>query len=198
MIKKLITVAASAGLLLASVTPIFAAGRISISNTGQGSNLDTRIDRVKTHVLGLANTYTLTHSVTANQNTGANLADNNTGDGLAAAGNVTGNHTSQVEANTVNVDIDASDNVTTDGTDEITVNTTGQDSTANAVVDSSKTVTVSVSNSGTVSNIFSSTANTGSNSASNNTGNGTAVGGEASVYTMITTKLNSVMYKVKM
>lgn len=197
MVKKILTGALGLGMVLSTVAPAFAA-RVSVFNTGQGSIVDARVDRVKTLLLDLTNDYDLNHSVTANQTTGGNEADNNTGSGLSAAGNVTGNHTSQVEANTTNVDIDASDNETCNCVDEVTVNTTGQDSTVNAVVDSSKTVNVTVSNSGSVNNTFTSIVNTGGNTANNNTGNGTALGGDVSIMSMITTKLNSVWLKIKL
>lgn len=198
MIKKLASLAIGAGLILASVAPVFAAA-INIRNTGQGSTVGARVDRVKSHVLTLTNTYTLNHTAASNQSTGNNKADNNTGEGLAAAGNVTGNVTSQVEANTSNVDIDLSEvNETCNCVDNVTVDTTGQDSDVDVTVNSSKNVVAAVGNSGTVNNVFTSVVNTGNNSSNNNTGNGTAVGGEASVWHTITTKLNAVMYKIKM
>lgn len=195
MIKKLITASLGMGMVLASVAPAFAG--VSVSNTGQNSVLDARLNRVKTHVLNLTNTYTLTQAVGSTQTTGGNNADNNTGSGLSSAGNQTANHTSQVEANSVNVDIDATDNSTCN-CDNVTVNATGQNSTANAIIDSGKTVVVTITNSGTVSNGLTSTVNTGGNTANNNTGNGTAIGGDSSVWSLVTTRLNNVMYKIKL
>lgn len=181
-------------MVLSAVIPAFAA--INISNTGQQSNLDTRVTRVKNHVLNLSNFYTLNQNVVTNQTTGGNLADNNTKDGTSVAGNVSGNHTAQVEANSSNVDIDMTSNSTDDH--NITVNTTGQNSTANAVIDSTHNSTVNVSNDGSVNNTFTSIVNTGGNSASNNTGNGTAAGGDVSIWSIVTTKLNSIYFKMKM
>ncbi len=197
MKKKILTASLGIGMVLASVVPAFAA-RITVSNTGQGSIVNARADRVKTHLLDLSNTYELNHSVTADQSTGENTADNNTGAGLSAAGNVSANHTSQVEANTTNVDIDATDNATCNCVDEVTVNMTGEGSTVNATVDANKTVNVTVSNTGTVNNTFTSTVNTGKNTANNNTGNGTAIGGDVSITSLVTTKLNSVWYKIRL
>lgn len=196
MIKKLLSGSIGVALVLATAVPAFAA--VSVSNTGQGSTLDARVTRVKTHVFDLTNRYALDHVVVANQTTGDNSADNNTGSGLSAAGNVSGNHTTQVEANSSNLDIDLTDNGTCNCDNNVTVNTTGQNSTANAVVDASHTVNVTVNNDGTVNNSFTSVVNTGGNRASNNTGNGTAMGGDTNVYSLITTKLNSVMMKIKM
>lgn len=197
MIKKILTATLGIGMVLGAVVPAFAG--INISNTGQQSNLDTRITRVKNHVFNLSNSYTLNQNVVANQTTGDNTADNNTKDGLAAAGNVTGNHTTQVEANTSNVDIDMTENSTCNCSDNfISVNTTGQNSTANAVIDSTRNLTVNLTNAGSVNNTFTSIVNTGGNSANNNTGNGTAVGGDASIWSIVTTKLNSVFYKIRM
>lgn len=196
MIKKILTTTIGIGMVLASVAPAFAG--ISIFNTGQGSNLDTRITRVKNHVFTLTNNYTLNQNATANQSTGGNAADNNTGSGTSVAGNVTGNHTAQVEANSSNVDIDLTDNSTCNCDNNITVNTTGQNSTANAVIDSTHNLTVTLTNDGSVNNTFTSIVNTGGNSANNNTGNGTAAGGDVSVWSLVTTKLNSIFYKIKM
>lgn len=196
MIKKILTATLGVGMVLATVAPAFAG--INISNTGQQSNLDTRVSRVKNHVFNLVNGYTLNQNTTANQTTGGNTADNNTKDGTAVAGNVTGNHVAQVEANSSNVDIDLTDNGTCNCDNNITVNTTGQNSTANAVIDSTHNLTVNVTNAGTVNNTFTSIVSTGGNSASNNTGNGTAIGGDVSVWSTVTTKLNSIFYKIRM
>ncbi len=194
MIKKILTATLGIGMVLGTIAPAFAA--INISNTGQQSNLDTRVNRAKTHVFNLLNAYTLNQVTTANQTTGGNTADNNTKDGLAAAGNVSGNHTAQVEANSSNVDIDMTSNSTDDH--NITVNTTGQNSTANAVIDSTHNLTLNTTNNGSVNNTFTSIVNTGGNTANNNTGNGTSIGGDVSVWSIVTTKLNSVFYKIRM
>lgn len=195
MIKKILTASLGVGMVLAAVAPAFAG--VSVYNTGQGSTVDARLNRIKTHVLTVTNSYTLTQPVASTQTTGGNTADNNTGDGLTSAGNQTANHTSQVEANTTNVDIDATDNATCD-CDNVTVNTTGQDSTVNAIIDANKTVVSTITNLGTVTNTLSSIVNTGGNTANNNTGNGTAIGGDSSIWSLVTTKLNSIQYKVKM
>lgn len=196
MIKKLLTASLGLGMVLAAVAPAFAG--INIGGTGQQSNLDARITRVKNHVFNLSNNYTLNQNVTVNQTTGGNIADKNTGSGLAAAGNVTGNHTAQVEANSSNVDIDLTDNATCNCDNNITVNMTGQNSTANAIIDATHNLTLNTTNNGSVNNTFTSIVNTGGNSASNNTGNGTAIGGDVNVWSVVTTKLNSVFYKIRM
>lgn len=196
MIKKILTASLGIGMVLVTVLPAFAA--INISNTGQQSNLDARVTRVKNHIFNLSNSYTLNQNVVTNQTTGGNTADNNTKDGTAVAGNVSGNHTAQVEANSSNVDIDLTDNSTCNCDNNITVNTTGQNSTANAVIDSTHNLTVNVTNAGSVNNTFTSVVSTGGNSANNNTGNGTAAGGDVSVWSIVTTKLNSIYYKIKM
>lgn len=196
MIKKILTTTLGIGMVLATVAPAFAG--ISISNTGQQSALDTRVTRVKNHVFNLVNGYTLNQNTSANQTTGGNAADSNTGSGMAVAGNVSGNHVAQVEANSSNVDIDLTDNATCNCDNNITVNATGQNSTANAVIDSTRNLTVNVTNAGSVNNTFTSVVNTGGNSASKNTGNGTAAGGDVSVWSTVTTKLNSIYYKIRM
>lgn len=195
MIKKILTASLGLGMVLATVVPAFAG--ITIERTGPDSKLDARLNRVKTHSFSLTNTYNLTQAVVSTQTAGDNIANNNTGNGTSGGGNTTANHTSQVDANSVNVDV----NMTADTCNcdnNITVNTTGPNSTANAVIDNTKTTSVSVSNSGNVTNTFVSTVNTGGNSASHNTGNGSTLGGDSSIISLITTKLNSVMYKLSM
>jgi len=195
MVKKIFAGALGLGMVLATVIPAFAA--VSVGTTGQNSQLDIRLTRVKNHLFTVSNAYTLNQNVVSSQTTGGNNADKNTGSGLSSAGNQTANHTSQVEANTINVDIDATDNSTCN-CDNVTVDTTGQNSTANVAIDSTRNVTVTFSNSGSVNNTFTSNANTGGNTANNNTGNGTAIGGDSSIWSLVTTKLNNVIYKIKL
>ncbi len=194
MTKKILTATLGIGMVLAAVVPAFAG--INISNTGPNSILDARLNRVKNHIFTLTNTYTLDQTVLSTQTSGGNIANNNTGNGTAVAGNATANNTSQVEANSVNVDA----NLTADSASDnnVTVNVTGPSSTANAIVDTTRNSTVTVSNSGTVNNTFTSLVTTGGNSASNNTGNGNAIGGDSNVKSFIMTRLNSVIYKISM
>lgn len=194
MIKKILTGSIGVALVLATAVPAFAG--VSVNTTGPDSKLDARLSRVKNQVLSLTNTYALTQTVTSSQASGGNAADSNTGNGTSAAGNTTANHTSQVEANSVNLDV----NLTADSVSDnnVTVNTTGPNSTTNAIVDTTRTSTVSVANSGTVGNVFTSTVTTGGNSASHNTGNGNAIGGDSGIISLITTKLNSVYFKLSM
>lgn len=195
MIKKIISGALGCGLLLAATAPAFAA--INIANTGQNSVVNAKYDRIKSLLHSITNSYTLHQATNLTQNSGANTADNNTKDGFAAAGNVTLNGTSNVDANTTNLDVDlTSDNATCNC--DITVNMTGQNSVVNATFNTSANATINVNNSGTVNNTYNAVVNTGGNSANNNTGNGTAFGGDSSVWTVITTKLNYYTAKIKM
>lgn len=185
------------GLILAATAPVFA-GNIRLENIGVESVVSGRIDRIKAHSLLLNNANTLTQTLTTTETTGSNTANNNVHDGQTAAGNVTKNQTTEVELNTSNVDVDASgcDNCT-EG-DNVTVNGTGTNSVVTAAVTDTKSVTVSINNTGTVTNTFTSNVNSGGNTANNNTGNGTALGGDVSMNSLIHTKLNTLMLKLKM
>lgn len=195
--KKIISAAMGIGLILATTAPVFA-GNVRLENIGVGSVVTGRIDRLKTHSLLLNNANTLTQNLTTTESTGNNTANNNVHDGLTAAGNVTKNQTTEVELNTSNVDVDASGcgNCTAD--DNVTVNYTGLDSNVTAGVTDTKNVTITINNTGNVSNTFTSTVNTGGQQANNNTGNGTALGGDVSMNSLIKTKLNTLLLKLKM
>lgn len=197
MMKKLISAAIGTGLVLASVFPAFAAS-INIFNTGPSSNVTTRIDRLKNHFFNLSNTNTLTQTVVSNYNTGNNNGNNNTANGTVLVGNATTNETQQVEMNTSNVDIDLSDNATCNCTGDITINTTGPSSNTTAEIFDNRTVNVTVSNSGAIVNTLTTTVNTGNNSASNNTGSGTVGSGDIFSSNTITTRLNTLMLKIRM
>lgn len=176
MVKKLITTAIGAGLVLATVAPAFAANLCANQITGPSSfNICTR-SLTKAKTVTLNNTGTLTHSVNSLSNSGNNTANNNTSGGTVGAGSASSGVVKQASLNTGSVTATQSDPVN----DEQGLNdTTGPSSNNTVTFITSKSLTLSLHNSGSVAQTVNSTANSGGNSASMNTIGGMVTTGTA-------------------
>lgn len=187
MIKKLITTAIGAGLVLATVAPAFAVNLCANQTTGPSSfNICTRtLTKLKTVTLN--NTGNVTHNVNSISNSGNNTADNNTSGGTVGSGMAGSLVFKQASLNTGNVTVSQSDPVN----DEQGLNdTTGPSSNNTVTFTTSKTLTLTLGNSGYISQTVNSTANSGGNSASMNTIGGMVTTGNASSDVTVVSVMN--------
>ncbi|MBI5452183.1 hypothetical protein HY945_01860 [Candidatus Gottesmanbacteria bacterium] len=200
MIKKLVSAAIGAGLVLATVVPAFAVGGNLCANqtTGASSfNVCTRtVDKFKG--LELKNFGTIYHSLNATSNSGNNTANNNTGNsttggGSVTTGNLTHDTTKLASLNTVNATINQTDTAT----DEQGLNDSTGDSSNNTVTfTTTKNITVNVTNNGTVNQTAYSTANSGNNSANSNTLGGSVTTGDVAHTVSIISVLNDLILNI--
>lgn len=176
MIKKLITTAIGAGLVLATVAPAFAANLCANQTTGPSSfNICTRtLTKLKT--LTLNNSGNVTHAVNSTSNSGNNTANTNTSGGTVGAGAATSGVIKQASLNTGLITASQTD----PANDEQGLNdTTGPSSNNTVTFTTTKTITLGLTNSGYVSQTVNNIANSGGNSASNNTVGGMITTGTA-------------------
>lgn len=198
MIKKIVSLLAGGGLVLATALPAFAAHTCSNINTGSTSNnyCNRVIEKVKN--LRVSNFGTVNHSAFFFANSGNNTSDNNT--------NMTGNagvETNDADIteigsaaglNTINADVDQADTtVDEQGKNE----NTGANSNNTVTLNTTKNLTINVTNNGTIDHSVEVIANTGYNSSSNNTIGGSVKTGKASIVGNIVTVLNDVVLKLK-
>lgn len=198
MIKKVLSAAIGAGMILATVTPAFAAqyscGQFT---TGPSSiNLcNTLLTKLKT--LSILNYGSVGHTIGKTVVSGNNTTNNNTSaTGMSVtAGAARADVASSAVMNsglvTVNVSDPAADHVGTN-------NITGPSSTNNVSVTNTKTVTMNLTNNGTVTHNITATVLSGGNAANFNTIVGGVTTGEASSNVTVDTQLNNSIIQVDM
>lgn len=198
MVKKLVSAAIGAGLVLATVAPAFAANLCANQTTGSNSfNVCTRtVSKFKD--LKLNNFGAIYHSVNAVSNSGNNTANNNTGNsttggGSVATGNLVHDVTKMASLNTANATINQTDSTT----EEQGLNdTTGSSSNNTVTFTTTKNITVNVTNNGTVNQTAYSTANSGNNSANDNTLGGSVTTGDVASTVSIISVLNDFILNI--
>ena len=176
MVKKLITTAIGAGLVLATVVPAFAANICNNQTTGPTSlNVCNRaLTKMKT--LTLNNTGTVTHNVISTANSGNNTANSNTSGGTVGAGAATGSVVKQASLNTGTIIAAQSDPASDDqGLND----TTGPSSNNTVTLNTTKTISLYLDNSGSLNQFVTHTVNSGNNTASTNTIGGMITTGTA-------------------
>lgn len=196
MIKKIASATIGAGLILATITPAFAASGCQNMTTGYLSNnlCTTILSKVKT--LGLNNTGTVSHSVTKNTVSGDNVANSNTsssGSWAVNSGNASADITSLGTLNTGNIAVTQSDpTIEHVGTN----NVTGSTSNNTVGVTNAKTVGLTVNNTGTVSHGIVANTRSGGNSAVSNTITGGIQTGAADAVSTVMSTLNDLVLSV--
>lgn len=188
MVKKLVSAAIGAGLVLATFVPAaFAANLCGNQTTGPSSwNICTRSLTKKLRVT-LNNTGNVTHNVDSVSNSGNNTTDNNTSGGTVGAGDASSLVFKQASLNTGNVTASQSDPVN----DEQGLNDeTGPSSNNTVTFSTEKKLKLKIYNSGYISQTANSTANSGGNSASMNTLGGMVTTGNASSDVTIISAMN--------
>lgn len=199
MVKKLVSAAIGAGLVLATFAPAaFAQNLCANQTTGQNSvNTCTRaVDKFKD--LKLNNFGAIYHSVNAVSNSGNNTANNNTGNtttggGSVTTGNLTHDVTKMASLNTANATITQGDTaVEEQGLND----TTGQNSVNTVSFTTTKNITVNVTNDGTINQSVDSVANSGGNGANNNTLGGIVTTGNVSHTVSIISVLNDLILSI--
>lgn len=187
MIKKLITSAIGAGLVLATVVPAFAANICNNQTTGPSSwNVCERtLNKVKN--LTINNTGTVTHNVSARFNTGNNTANSNTSGGTVSTGGATG---SVFKLATLNTGLITATQVDPASDDQGLNDMTGPSSNNTVNITTNKTITLDLQNSGTVTQDVFFRVNTGNNTANTNTIGGMVTTGDAAGEVSVTTIMN--------
>lgn len=168
--KKLITVAGSAVLLIASLAPVLATGNnCSNGTTGPLSTDYCTINNTSNITVRNVNDADITNIVTVRSNTGNNSASTNTLGGSVITGNATLNATvnnvANVNTTTITGGPAASGNMGTN-------NVTGPLSDNRINLNNTNNSTVENNNTATVNNVVTAEANTGDNLANTNTGPG--------------------------
>ncbi len=188
MVKKLVSAAIGAGLVLATIAPAaFAANQCANQTTGPSSLNHCTRTLTKTKSVTLNNTGAVSHYLTSNTNTGYNAANNNTNGGGVAAGIASGLLFKQASLNTGNITVAQSDpSVEDQGLND----TTGPSSNNTVTFSTTKTLTFNMENSGTITQNATVNVVSGYNSSSNNTVGGMVTTGNASSDTSIISAMN--------
>lgn len=188
MVKKFVSAAIGAGLVLATFAPAaFAANLCANQTTGPSSiNTCTRT-LLKTKTVTLNNTGTVSHYLTSTTNTGFNAANNNTSGGSVTAGAASGLLFKQASLNTGSITAAQTDpSVEDQGLND----TTGPTSNNTVTFTNTKTLTFGMDNAGSITQNATVVVNSGGNTASNNTVGGMIVTGAASSDTSIISAMN--------
>lgn len=187
MVKKLITTAIGAGMVLATIAPAFAANICNNQTTGPSSwnKCERTLNKLKT--LTINNSGNVTHNVSARFNTGNNTASNNTSGGTIGTGGATGSVVKAASLNTGNITATQTDPASDDqGLND----TTGPSSNNTVNITTNKTITLGVNNSGNVTQDVSFRVNTGNNTANTNTIGGMITTGDAMGDVSVVTIMN--------
>lgn len=191
--KKIIGTAIGVGMLLASVSPTFAANICGNGTTGPFSNNVCNRLLNKTNNLSLYNRGLILHSATFGSNSGGNAADFNTTGGSVDTDGASTEVMSMADLNFTDAIISQTDPATDDqGVNEIT----GPYSNNQVNLTTNKVLTVGVNNAGFVFHRVNAMANSGDNSASFNTTGGSVVTGGASTGGTVMTSLNSTFLNI--
>lgn len=190
--KRLVSAAATATLLLNSLTPAFAATTFEITgNTNDGNNT-TSVATSNTTAVTQSNNANVNNNISATANTGDNDANHNAGGDVSIdTGNATVTTTVENDLNHNSADVDGCGGCGFGDLEvEISGNTNYGDNTAN-VAGSQQTI-VSQNNEADVDNNIYSSAKTGYNDTNRNAGGDVEVTtGNAEVTTEVTTVANT-------
>lgn len=166
---------ASALLLGASATSVFAVTNTTVVDNGAFSDNKVKVKNVKVTTVAQSNKQKVANVVNSKANSGKNKSSFNTG-GVSAVGSGPATSTVNVtvggNANTANLDSDCD---CVNGITNTTVGENGAFSDNTVKVTNANVLTVLQSNVSKVWNVVSSVANSGNNSSSFNTGDGSVV-----------------------
>jgi hypothetical protein len=186
--RRIVSVGATAALLLNTLTPAFAATTIEISGNGSGSDNWTTVNQSTTTSVTQNNTANVTNTVDADAKTGGNDAGWNTGgDVVISTGNaeVKANIENVLNSNAAEVDCCAT------GATDVKISGNGAYSDNGVKLDQTTVTAVAQANNASVTNDVDADAKTGGNDADFNTGGDvTLVTGNAKVDADVSTTAN--------
>lgn len=188
MVKKLVSAAIGAGLVLATFAPAaFAQNLCGNQTTGPNSNNTCTRDLLKKVKLKVNNSGNVTHHILSWTSTGNNTSDNNTNGGGVNAGAASGTVMKVASLNTGDVTMSQTDPAVEDqGLND----TTGPSSNNTVTFNTTKKMKVQLDNSGNITQNATVVVRSGSNSSSNNTLGGMVTTGDATSDVTIMSSMN--------